>query len=83
MIIFDDVTKQFPDGTRAVDGFNLTLPAHKTTVLQSARTQRSHKDTLATAPIFSDGPGQVGLGVRGAPHGPRFAVRCVNHVAYA
>ena len=32
MIIFDDVTKQFPDGTRAVDGFNLTLPAHKTTV---------------------------------------------------
>lgn len=32
MIIFDDVTKQFPDGTRAVDGFSLTLPAHKTTV---------------------------------------------------
>jgi osmoprotectant transport system ATP-binding protein len=32
VIIFDDVTKQFPDGTRAVDGFNLTLPAHKTTV---------------------------------------------------
>ena len=32
MIIFDDVTKQFPDGTCAVDGFNLTLPAHKTTV---------------------------------------------------
>ena len=32
MIIFDDVTKQFPDGTRAVDGFTLTLPAHKTTV---------------------------------------------------
>jgi len=32
VIIFDDVTKQFPDGTRAVDGFSLTLPAHKTTV---------------------------------------------------
>lgn len=32
MIIFDEVTKQFPDGTRAVDAFTLTLPAHKTTV---------------------------------------------------
>ncbi|GAA1697626.1 ATP-binding cassette domain-containing protein [Microbacterium sediminicola] len=32
VIVFDGVSKQFPDGTRAVDGFSLTLPAHRTTV---------------------------------------------------
>jgi osmoprotectant transport system ATP-binding protein len=32
VIIFDDVTKTFPDGTLAVDRFSLTLPAHRTTV---------------------------------------------------
>src|ERR1700712_683611 len=33
MIEFRDVTKQYPDGTRAVDGFNLVIPSRKTTVL--------------------------------------------------
>ncbi|KAA9105633.1 ABC transporter ATP-binding protein [Microbacterium rhizomatis] len=32
MIEFTDVTKQFPDGTRAVDGFSLVIPSRKTTV---------------------------------------------------
>jgi len=32
VIEFRDVTKQYPDGTLAVDGFSLVLPAHKTTV---------------------------------------------------
>ncbi|SBS70554.1 ABC transporter ATP-binding protein [uncultured Microbacterium sp.] len=32
MIEFRDVTKQYPDGTLAVDAFSLVLPAHKTTV---------------------------------------------------
>ncbi|WEG07648.1 ATP-binding cassette domain-containing protein [Microbacterium horticulturae] len=32
MIEFRGVTKQFPDGTRAVRDFDLTIPAHKTTV---------------------------------------------------
>src|SRR6478735_5821504 len=32
-IEFRSVTKRFDDGTVAVDDFNLTLPAHKTTVL--------------------------------------------------
>lgn len=32
MIEFTDVSKQFPDGTRAVDGFSLVLPSRKTTV---------------------------------------------------
>ena len=31
-IEFRSVTKQFPDGTVAVDDFSLVLPAHKTTV---------------------------------------------------
>ena len=33
MIEFRSVTKQFPDGTIAVDDFSLVLPSHKTTVL--------------------------------------------------
>jgi osmoprotectant transport system ATP-binding protein len=33
VIEFRDVSKQFPDGTLAVDRFSLILPAHKTTVL--------------------------------------------------
>ena len=33
MIEFRSVSKQFPDGTRAVDDFSLTLPSHQTTVL--------------------------------------------------
>jgi osmoprotectant transport system ATP-binding protein len=33
VIEFRDVSKQFPDGTTAVEGFSLVLPAHKTTVL--------------------------------------------------
>ncbi|MFC0678252.1 ABC transporter ATP-binding protein [Lysobacter korlensis] len=33
MIEFRDVSKQFPDGTTAVERFSLILPAHKTTVL--------------------------------------------------
>jgi osmoprotectant transport system ATP-binding protein len=33
MIEFRDVSKQFPDGTRAVADFSLVLPSHKTTVL--------------------------------------------------
>ena len=33
MIEFRSVTKEFPDGTRAVDDFSLTLPSHRTTVL--------------------------------------------------
>ncbi|TFC93481.1 ATP-binding cassette domain-containing protein [Cryobacterium sinapicolor] len=33
MIEFRSVSKQFPDGTRAVDDFSLTLPSHRTTVL--------------------------------------------------
>jgi osmoprotectant transport system ATP-binding protein len=33
MIEFRSVTKQFPDGTLAVDGFSLVLPSRKTTVL--------------------------------------------------
>jgi osmoprotectant transport system ATP-binding protein len=33
VIEFRDVTKQFPDGTVAVERFNLILPARKTTVL--------------------------------------------------
>jgi osmoprotectant transport system ATP-binding protein len=33
VIEFRDVTKQFPDGTLAVERFSLILPAHKTTVL--------------------------------------------------
>ncbi|MEO5920504.1 MAG: ATP-binding cassette domain-containing protein [Pseudolysinimonas sp.] len=33
MIEFRDVTKRFADGTLAVDGFSLQLPAHKITVL--------------------------------------------------
>ncbi len=32
MIEFHAVSKVFPDGTRAVDDFSLTLPSHKTTV---------------------------------------------------
>lgn len=32
MIVFDEVTKRFPDGTLAVEAFSLTLPAHRTTV---------------------------------------------------
>jgi ABC-type proline/glycine betaine transport systems, ATPase components len=33
MIEFRSVTKQFPDGTVAVDDFSLVIPSHKTTVL--------------------------------------------------
>jgi osmoprotectant transport system ATP-binding protein len=33
MIEFRDVTKRFPDGTVAVDGFSLVMPSRKTTVL--------------------------------------------------
>ncbi|MDY7543657.1 MULTISPECIES: ABC transporter ATP-binding protein [unclassified Cryobacterium] len=33
MIEFRSVTKEFPDGTLAVDDFSLTLPSHRTTVL--------------------------------------------------
>lgn len=33
MIEFRSVTKQFPDGTVAVDDFSLTMPSHQTTVL--------------------------------------------------
>ncbi|GAA3904978.1 ATP-binding cassette domain-containing protein [Microbacterium invictum] len=33
MIEFRDVSKQYPDGTAAVDAFSLVIPAHKTTVL--------------------------------------------------
>jgi osmoprotectant transport system ATP-binding protein len=33
MIEFRDVSKQFPDGTLAVDGFSLVIPSRKTTVL--------------------------------------------------
>jgi osmoprotectant transport system ATP-binding protein len=33
VIEFRDVSKQFPDGTVAVERFSLVLPAHKTTVL--------------------------------------------------
>ncbi|MBL3687647.1 ATP-binding cassette domain-containing protein [Leucobacter zeae] len=33
MIEFRDVVKTFPDGTTAVDGFNLTIPPRRTTVL--------------------------------------------------
>jgi osmoprotectant transport system ATP-binding protein len=33
MIEFADVTKRFPDGTTAVDGFSLVIPARRTTVL--------------------------------------------------
>ncbi|WP_396668004.1 ABC transporter ATP-binding protein [Microbacterium sp. R86528] len=33
MIEFEHVTKQFPDGTTAVDDFSLVMPPHKTTVL--------------------------------------------------
>lgn len=33
MIEFRSVTKQFPDGTRAVEGFDLVIPSRKTTVL--------------------------------------------------
>jgi osmoprotectant transport system ATP-binding protein len=33
MIEFRGVSKEFPDGTLAVDDFSLTLPSHKTTVL--------------------------------------------------
>ncbi|SDK95372.1 osmoprotectant transport system ATP-binding protein [Cryobacterium psychrotolerans] len=33
MIEFRSVSKQFPDGTLAVDDFSLVLPSHKTTVL--------------------------------------------------
>jgi len=32
MIEFRSVTKEFPDGTRAVEDFSLVLPSHKTTV---------------------------------------------------
>ena len=32
MIEFESVTKQFPDGTLAVENFSLVLPTHKTTV---------------------------------------------------
>jgi osmoprotectant transport system ATP-binding protein len=32
MIEFTDVTKEFPDGTRAVEDFSLLIPSHKTTV---------------------------------------------------
>ncbi|MEV7692644.1 ATP-binding cassette domain-containing protein [Microbacterium sp. NPDC089189] len=32
MIEFRGVTKQFPDGTKAVDDFDLVIPSHKTTV---------------------------------------------------
>jgi osmoprotectant transport system ATP-binding protein len=32
MIEFRSVTKEFPDGTRAVDDFSLVIPSHKTTV---------------------------------------------------
>ena len=32
MIEFTSVTKEFPDGTRAVEDFSLVIPAHKTTV---------------------------------------------------
>jgi osmoprotectant transport system ATP-binding protein len=33
MIEFTRVTKEFPDGTRAVEDFSLVIPAHRTTVL--------------------------------------------------
>ncbi|MDY7527566.1 MULTISPECIES: ABC transporter ATP-binding protein [Cryobacterium] len=33
MIEFRSVTKEFPDGTLAVDDFSLTVPSHRTTVL--------------------------------------------------
>jgi osmoprotectant transport system ATP-binding protein len=33
MIEFQNVTKRFPDGTLAVEGFSLVLPTHKATVL--------------------------------------------------
>ena len=32
MIEFTGVTKEFPDGTRAVEDFSLVIPAHRTTV---------------------------------------------------
>lgn len=32
MIEFSGVTKEFPDGTRAVEDFSLVIPSHKTTV---------------------------------------------------
>ena len=32
MIEFRSVTKQYPDGTRAVDDFSLVIPSRKTTV---------------------------------------------------
>ena len=32
MIEFKSVTKEFPDGTRAVEDFSLVIPSHKTTV---------------------------------------------------
>ncbi|HAQ60368.1 MAG TPA: ABC transporter ATP-binding protein, partial [Microbacterium sp.] len=33
MIEFRSVSKEYPDGTAAVDDFSLIVPAHKTTVL--------------------------------------------------
>ena len=33
MIEFRSVSKEYPDGTAAVDDFSLVVPAHKTTVL--------------------------------------------------
>lgn len=33
MIEFRHVSKSFPDGTRAVEGFDLVIPSHRTTVL--------------------------------------------------
>lgn len=33
MIEFDEVTKEYPDGTVAVERFSLTIPSHTTTVL--------------------------------------------------
>ncbi|TFD58523.1 ATP-binding cassette domain-containing protein [Cryobacterium sp. Hh7] len=44
MIEFHSVTKRFPDGTVAVDGFSLVLPSRKTTVLVG--TSGSGKTTL-------------------------------------
>ena len=32
MIEFSHVTKEFPDGTRAVDDFSLVIPSRQTTV---------------------------------------------------
>jgi osmoprotectant transport system ATP-binding protein len=50
MIEFRSVTKQFPDGTVAVEDFNLVIPAHKTTVFVGSsgcgKTTLSHDQLM-------------------------------------